>query len=292
MTKGKADLLIAFITLLYGASFVFIKVAIDAGLTPSFIVLCRGALFLALTLIFFGSSLKAITKRDFLIGTGAGLLNFAGYYFQTLGGGLTSPSNNAFLTGLNALLVPILSFAIYKQKPSVTAYIAVPIGVAGMFVLTGFNGFYNLGDLYSVICAVLFGALIAYLGHTAKNTDFKKLAFCMALWQVIGSGVLFAFDDFSFFASADWLPAIISLLFLGVLCSFFASTVQIFAQKYTSPTTTGLIMTLESLFAAVISIMMGFDVLTGALIGGGLLIVSAVLIQEVNIVKLLRKKSK
>lgn len=114
----------------------------------------------------------------------------------------------------------------------------------------------------------------------------------MALWQVIGSGVLFAFDDFSFFASADWLPAIISLLFLGVLCSFFASTVQIFAQKYTSPTTTGLIMTLESLFAAVISIMMGFDVLTGALIGGGLLIVSAVLIQEVNIVKLLRKKFK
>ncbi len=294
MTKGRANAVIAFITLLYGVSFVFIKMTINAGFSPAFIVFARGAMFFALTLIFFGKSLTTLNLREFLIGCAAGVLSFGGYYFQTLGSKYTTPASNAFLTAMNALVVPVASLLLYREKPSKRAYLALPAGIIGMVLLTGFRlgTPLNRGDVYTLICALLFGLHISFLGHTAAGVDYRKTAFLMAVWQMVGGGALFAAEDMSFFGTVDWSRGILSLVFLGVFCSFLASTAQIYAQKFTSPTTAGLIMVMEGVFAAALSVLLGLEPFALSLLTGGTLIMLAVAIMEADFSWLFRRFSR
>jgi drug/metabolite transporter (DMT)-like permease len=288
--KTKANVSLVFITLIYGMSFVVLKIALKTGLDSNFLVFSRGVLFLLCTLIFFGKSVIHITKKEFMIGSVAGLLNFGGYFFQTAGMENTSPGNSAFITCLNALFVPFIAYFVYKIKPSKKIYVALPLGLTGTAILTGiipgFSLSLNTGDLYTLVCAVLFAFLIAYLGYTADKIDFKKTAFLMALWQSLGGLTLVLCDGGFDLSVNNPIVAIISVVFLGIICSFFATSVQIYAQKNTSASTTALILTLEGVFAGFISVLFNIEPFTYALLSGGFLIISALIILEAKFVKI------
>ena len=295
ISKTKADLLIIIITLIYSSSFLVMKILADTGMSAAFIVFSRGLLYLLFALIFFGKSIKTITKKEFLIGLVAGLLNFGGYFFQTMGIAFTTPSNNAFLTGTNALFVPIVAFLFYKIKPSKKLAISLPLGLIGVAILSNFDinklYLYNIGDLYSLICAVLFGSLITYLGYTAVKIDFKKTSFVMALCQMVGGALLLPFTGIGTInAGSSLIMMVMSLLYLGMMCSFLATSIQIYAQKYTTAVTTVLILSLEGVFAGVFSVLFGIELFSINLLIGGLMIVAAVITIETDFKKFLKRK--
>lgn len=291
--KTKANYLLIIITILYGSSFIFTKAVTNVGLNPSFIVFTRGIIFLCLTVLFFYKDLKSITKKEFLIGSVAGLLNFGGYFFQTLGIKYTSPSNNAFLTGTNALFVPLAVFLFYGIKPSKKVFISLPLGLLGIGILSKFRfnnlNSFNIGDIYSLICAIMFGALLAYLGYTAKKISFKKISFMIALYQIAGGAIALTFEGTGIINPNNLFLAIISIIYLGIFCSFGATSLQVYAQKSTTAVTTALIMTLEGVFAGVFSVLFGFENFSISLLIGGLLIFSAVIILEFNFKKIKNK---
>lgn len=286
MSKTKAALIILFLSFIYGTNFIIVKIASNSGISSSFIVFIRGVFFLLCSLIIFRKSIKNIRTKELIIGSVAGLLNFGGYYFQTLGLNFTTPSNNAFLTGTNAFFVPLIAYLIYKISPSKRSFIAVPVGLLGIAFLTGLNNIatmtLNIGDIYSIVCAVIFAGLIVYLGQTASRIDFKIVAIMMAFWQTIGGFTAYILSNPQSMADVNILTAVLSLSYLGIVCSFFATSVQVFAQKFVSSTTTVLILSLQGVFAGLLSVLLKLETFSYSLLIGGMLIMASVLILEVK----------
>lgn len=279
MTKTKANLLILLAAFIYGAYFIVLKIASEQGYGPAAIMFFRGAIFLIASAIFLGRGFLTMTRKDILFGSIIGILNFLGFFFQTIGSKYSTPSNNAFITCLNTVFVPFFAWIIYKKKPSWKVYAALPVAIAGMALLTGvFSAGFTLGigDAFSFLGAVVFGSVIVLLGNMGKNMDLKKLLFMMAFWQTIGGLIMFGAQERFALPSINWLHFTLIFLFLGLIASLLATAIQTYGQRFTSETSTVMILALESVFAFALSIAFGFDTFSLPLLFGGLLIIGAV----------------
>ena len=98
----------------------------------------------------------------------------------------------------------------------------------------------------------------------------------MALWQMVGGFAVFGVQDGLALPTFDWGQSVLVFVYLGLIATFAVTAIQIFAQRFTSETATVMILSLESVFAFVISIIAGFDTFTLPLLFGGMLIIAAV----------------
>lgn len=293
ITRISANLLLMIITVFWGLGFVLSRMALDNGMTASLINFLRGLLFLVMTLAFFHKKIFNMTAYDFKVGLLVGIFNFLGFITQTIGAKFTTPSNNAFLTVTNVLMVPFIVWAVYKKRPKIRIFVSVIICLYGMAILTGFireSYSVNIGDLYTIVCAFFFALSIAVIGNSALKSEFSVIAFMMAAVQMAGSLVLFIFQDIKTLSTVNWASSVIQVIILGVVCSFFAQTVQVIAQKHTSASSAALIMTLEGVFGAVFSILFKYEVLSYSLIIGGLLIMLSLFISEYDFNSLKKPK--
>ena len=284
MKRQTATILLLIVTLIYGSSFIAMKVMTELNVTPAYLVLLRGIIFFIFTLFIMRDKLNKINRQFVMIGSIAGVLNFLVYFFQSIGIKYTTPSNNAFLTNFSAMLVPFITWMLYRTKPSKRCVVALPITLAGMVVLTGFDiralAHLNKGDFYTLICAVFCGFLLSFLSNTGAKVDASIVAFMMAIWQCLGGLVVVAFERQPFPISVLTPTGLLTLLYLGAVCSFFATLLQIKAQKFTSATVTALTISLEGVFASVFSVMLGFEPSRSSLIiGGGLMVIAIIYIQ-------------
>ena len=176
ITRISANLLLMIITVFWGLGFVLSRMALDNGMTASLINFLRGLLFLVMTLAFFHKKIFNMTAYDFKVGLLVGIFNFLGFITQTIGAKFTTPSNNAFLTVTNVLMVPFIVWAVYKKRPKIRIFVSVIICLYGMAILTGFireSYSVNIGDLYTIVCAFFFALSIAVIGNSALNRIFR-----------------------------------------------------------------------------------------------------------------------
>ncbi|WP_052410187.1 DMT family transporter [Paenibacillus durus] len=285
LTRSTANVLLLFISLLWGSGFVVVRIALDANASAGFINFFRGFLFALLVLIFFNKKIFNMTFRDFKIGLIAGLLNFGGFLTQTIGVKYTTPSNNAFISATYVVLIPFIAWALYRKPLRVKSFISISLCMLGMGILTGvWNKAFtiNIGDIYSLICALFYAGSIVYLGYGARETDVSIVAFMLAAVQGAGGLIFFLFAETERIADIDWSAALIPLLYVSILCSFVAQTIQIIAQKHTSATSAGLIMMLEGVFGSVFSVAFGFEAFTVNLFIGGTLIMLSLILMEAD----------
>lgn len=186
--------------------------------------------------------------------------------FQQFGIALYPPEAAAsgrtgFITALYVVLVPV--FGIFmKKRAGFTVWIGVALATLGMFLLcfnSGGGGIY-LGDIVVFFCAFAFTAQIICIDIFADRVDGIKLS---AL-QFFVCGVLSLILMFIFEAPAfgDFLKAAPYILYLGIMSCGVAYTLQIVGQQYSkNPTVASILMSLESVFAA----------LSGAVISGEIL---------------------
>ncbi|WP_176586590.1 EamA family transporter, partial [Priestia megaterium] len=97
------------------------------------------------------------------------------------------------------------------------------------------------------------------LSYGAKNVDVSIVSFMMAMVQAIGGLIFCLVSERAQFVYIDWSAAIVPLLYMGIMCSFAAQTIQVLAQKHTSATSAALILMLEALFGSIFSIAFGFE---------------------------------
>lgn len=292
MTNSTANGMLLITSILWGSGFVVTKIALDANASAGFINLFRGFLFVVLVLMFFHKKIFQMTLKEFKIGFIAGLLNFGGYMTQTIGVKYTTPSNNAFISSTYVVIVPFIAWMIYRKKIQVKSVISIFLCLLGMALLTGMLTqalTINIGDVYSLVCALFYAGSIVYLSYGARTTDVSVVAFMLAAVQAIGGFVFFLWVETGQLADVNWSVAIVPLLYTGIICSFVGQTVQVLAQKYTSATSAGLIMMLEGVFGSVFSIAFGFEALTVQLFLGGMLIMLSLILMEVDLQPLLLK---
>ncbi len=286
MKKQTAALLLLFTTVIWGGGFVATKIILDTGFPPGLINVIRGFIFSLLVFCFFPKQIIHMSKEQLRVGTLIGVFNFGGFLLQTIGAQYTTPSNSSFLTTTNVVMVPILAFLLYKVKLRIQNIIAVAVCLFGMAILSGVfstNFTINIGDLYTLLCALSFALSIVMLSKPPEGGHFAAGAFLLGITLFIGSLIYFFIFEGASIPSVDYSVVILPLLYLAIGSSFIAQTLQVLAQRHISATSASLILLLEAVFGSLFSILYGFEKFTlNLLIGGSLILVSLVL-SEINL---------
>lgn len=197
---------------------------------------------------------------------------------QQIGLVYTSAGKAGFITALYILIVPILGLFIGK-KVGGKIWAAVGVAVIGMYFLCIKEGFsISHGDFLVILCAVVFSIHILIIDYFSPKVDGVKLS-CIQFWI---SGILCAVP--MVFSEKPSLDAILSayapLLYAGVLSCGVAYTLQIIAQKNTDPTVASLILSLESVFAALTGWLVIHETLSLKELFGCFLVFTAIILAQ------------
>lgn len=257
----RANLLLLLAAFIWGVAFVAQKSGLD-HLPPfafnGFRFLLGGAVLLPLALVRRGGSGGAPRgggKRLWLGGLLCGTFLFVAASAQQVGLLWTTAGKAGFLTALYVVIVPLLSPLLGKPVRPVL-WLCIALAVAGLYLLCLDRSLsVNRGDLLELLCALAFALHILVVDRVAPGVDGIRLS-CLQFW-VCGLLSMPVVAVFERPAAADVAAAWLPLLYTGVLSCGVAYTLQVVAQKNTSPTVASLIMCLESLFA----LLAGFFIL-------------------------------
>ncbi len=281
---GFAEFSLFIITIIWGLGFPITQLAIDKGFQANTIMVGR---FLIATIVLglvYYKRLKNLDKNIIKYGVITGLFLFAGFYFQTLGNVFTTSSKNGFITQLNIVFVPFIFFFFFRKRVDIFNIVSVIIAVIGMFLLSytneGFSGI-NIGDFYTLICAVMVAFHVVTGSYYQKKYDFDPASFVFV--NIVTSCILsviamILFDTIPSVSIISYWP----LLFLGLFNTALGFLVQSYALKISLPTRVSLIVALESVFAVIGAVLIENEIITPMVIIGGLLIISGVLISELD----------
>lgn len=284
--KINPDVMLAMVAIIWGTGFIATEYAFDAGMTPAVILVLRFGVAAVMLAVILGKRLTTINKATWLRGSGAGVLLFLGFFFQTIGQSMTTVSNSAFLTAVNVVLVPFIVWALTKHKPKTKVFFTAALTFVGIVVLTvNFEGAvaFNLGDIYVLICAIMFASHIAYTGIAVKNANPVHITFIQMAVATVLSAVslgLFGAGDVVAMNFTAGLPAVI---YLGVFSTCICFFLQTSAQKRTTAAKAGIIMSTESFFGSLFSVVLGMEPLSLKIVVGGAIILTAVILTEVDI---------
>lgn len=279
-----AELSLLVVTLIWGLGFPITKLAIELGYGPNTIMVGRFVTATIILGIVYRKAIRTMDKTVLIFGSITGVFLFLGFYFQTLGNVYTTASKNGFITQLNIVFVPYLYYVFFRRKVDIFNIFSVVLATIGLFVLTynrnEFIGF-NIGDLYTLICAVMVAFHVVTGSFFQKKYDFNPAVFVFV--NILVSGIL----SLIFMLFTETIPEvgivdIWPLLFLGVFNTALGFLVQSYTLKISVPTRVSLIVTLESLFAAVGSVLILGELVTVPLVIGGFLIMSAVALSELK----------
>lgn len=209
-----------------------------------------------------------------------GLVMAVASSLQQIGITMTTAGKAGFITALYIILVPLMGVFIGKKIPRII-WFCVVLAMAGFYLLCVKEGFsISKGDILVLFCSVGFSVHIMTIDHfTSKGVDGVKMA-CIqfAVAAIVMTPVMFALENPSV---SGLLSAWMTIAYVGILSSGVGFTLQIVAQKDTDPTTATLIMSLESVFAAVSGCLFLNEVLLPKEILGCILVFVAVILAQV-----------
>ncbi len=281
--------LLGAVALIWGTGFIATQIAIDGGYDSSFIMMGRFVTAAIMMGLLFCKDLRGMGKEDLIAGGVVGIFLFLGFTLQTYGLVHTTPSNSAFITATKVMIVPLLGLVFLRDKPSTRTMVASLACLVGITALSlnfdqGFSSF-GYGELLTFLCAVSFAFHTFSLGYFVRRVHVKRLIFLQLAVAAFFSTVLFMVQtggDLTFVKPDKGLFAI---LYLGVLATGIAYILQTVGQKYVVASKAALIIATESLFASILSVLLGFESVSIQLLIGGSLIMGSILITEMRMVK-------
>ena len=284
--RWRADLSLAIVALVWGATFVVVKRALLEISTMYFLALRFALASLCLLAIFLPAFRNAPPRdmwRGLRGGLTAGLFLWLGYVLQTFGLKYTSAGNSGFLTGLYIVLVPLLSAILFRRWPQLREIGGIGIATAGVLAMTvpGLDAHFrmNKGDLLTLGCAVAFACHLLVLGYYSQHEFFPAVALGQVAFTAILSGVSLAVEP----PRAVWSGTVVGAICVtAIFATALAFALQTWAQQYTTATRTALIFALEPVFALAAAVAIGGEHLTVAAMTGGALILAGILAVELK----------
>ncbi len=275
------DLILFGLTVWWGITFVVVKDALDDADPFTFLALRFFVGGLAATLL---AGREVFERQSVVRGLKLSVFLFAGYALQTVGLGSTTPARSAFITGLAVVLVPAVSMLLFRRVPRWPSWAGVGLAVAGLFLLTGIDagelGQTRFGDWLTMGCAAAFAFHIVLTERYAREVPVRPMV-AVQLWVVaVGSALFIPFGTPRLEMTVPFIGAV---LLTGALGSAVAINLQSYAQARTSAVRAALIYSLEPVFAAAYSSVLGRDALgRREWLGGALLMVAVVVAETGN----------
>lgn len=218
-----------------------------------------------------------IDRRDLLAWVGLGALLFGGAIFQQIGMLTTTVTNAGFLTALYVPLVPLLAWIVHRQRPHLSVWPAAFGSFVGTFLLSGGQfAALTAGDLWVIASAVFWAAHVLWVGRVAAKKGAPILvAFTQFLiCGLLASGAALFGESLSASGLHAALPAI---LYGGLLSVGVGFTLQVLAQRHTRAADAAILLSSETLFAALAGALYLGERLDAVQIGGCLLIFACIL---------------
>lgn len=257
MPRPVAVLLLLLCTALWGLAFVAQKSAMQSMGPLTFTAsryLLGGLIVLPLALWEYrrrhAAARTALSRRQWLLILVLTFAFFTGSWLQQAGLAFTTVTNGGFLTSLYVLFVPLITFVLMRTRPHPIIYLGVPLALVGIFYLNGGHlSAFNAGDGLVVCGAVFWGLHVFMLGYVARDTGLpifvSGVSFLLAGLMALGLTLLLEAPVLSGLMAA-W-PQI---LYAGVLSTAVAFTLQAIGQQYVPSANAAIILSAESLFAA------------------------------------------
>lgn len=278
MKKNLAIAGLIAVTVIWGGGFVASDMALES-LRPFQIMTIRFLLASALMGLASVRELKGITRQELKAGALMGAALFAGFAFQIVGLQYTTPSKNAFLTALNVVMVPFIAFVILKKKVAAKSIVGAVMAIVGVGLLSlEKNLALGIGDALTLVCAAGFAFQIFFTSEFVKKYRPVVLNFIQMLTAEALSFVsLFLFQETHFEVTAKgWL----SVLYLGVVSTTICYLLQTASQKYVDETKAAIILSMESVFGTLFSILILHEQITVRMVLGSVIILAAVIVSN------------
>lgn len=223
-------------------------------------------------------------KRSALVGGAiAGLVIFIGVSFQQIGIQYTTAGNAGFITGLYVVLVPILGLTIGRKTSSGT-WIGVALAAAGLYLLS-FTGMFSIskGDLI-VLGGTLFWAihvlLISVLIHRTDGVLLAMIQFAGCSLLSFAAALIFEKIEIG-----GIIDATLPILYGGLMSVGIAYTLQVIAQRKTPPAHTAIILSLETVFAALGGWVVLGEIIPGRGLIGCALMLLGIIVSQVGTIR-------
>ncbi len=280
--KGSLSIILA--TIIWGSTFVAQSVGVEK-IGPITFLAIRGylAVLALLPVVYvrhrghFFSVLK--DPKLWKAGVLCGAALFVATALQQVGLIYTSAAKGGFITAMYIILVPVFGLFLKKKPPKTTVF-SVAIAAIGLYFISGIGvSSINIGDVLMLLCAVGFSVQILLLDHLATDLDSIALNLVQSLVCALISTV-FMFTEAPSVADmvSCWLP----LMYAGVLSMGVAYTLQIVGQKCLEPTTASLLMSFESVFAALSGWLILNETLTATEFLGCGLVFAAIMLSQIS----------
>ena len=284
ISKKNASLIgLVLVAIIWGSTFTFNKMALY-GLTPISLMATRFMIAFILMITIFRKKFKNIKFKNCIGGFLCGLALFLAFILQTYGLIYTTASKQAFLSGAYVIAVPFLTWFAFKKTPNLKTYLGTAICFYGISLLS-FNSdmSINIGDVLTLVSSILFAAQIVIAGYYIDREDAAVMSTVQfGVIGILSTIFLFIMKDFSFITIITDItsPTSLSVFYLGIIGTATAYYLQILSQKYTSPTATSIILSMEAVFGTIIAVLILGDVITLKMIFGAIAILVAILISE------------
>jgi drug/metabolite transporter (DMT)-like permease len=298
----KATWMLVLITSMWGLSFTLMKNWQDAaegcpgGVVVAGLTMVALRMFLALVVlgVFLPRLFRDPTRREFTIGLLLGGINSLGFVFQVTGLAWTSPALSAFVTSLASAWVPLLMLALFRLPVHRLTLAGLMIGIAGAGVLgiqTSLKLTFGWGEMLTFISTWFFALMIVLLDRLGRGVESAHFTVAFlagtGIPALLINGVILV-DRNETASWINWTTTMLSnpliwrdLILLTLLCTVLPFHWFNVYQPRVAASRAAVIYLLEPVFASIISIAWGHDVISPRLILGGSLILAGNALVEV-----------
>ena len=253
--KNKGDWMLLLAAFVGGGGFISVKYLLDWGYDPYQVIFGRFLMASLCMGIVYHKRLRKITKKEWKVGSILGALLAAMFVLMTVGLLYTTPSINAFLVNIQAVLVPFICWGVFRQKPTRNHFIAALMTLIGVCCLSLTADFrIDFGAALTLLAALAFSMQMAFLGNLTDGCDSVHIAITENISMLVMMTVVLNFTGWDM--PAMTLPSLGNFFFLGAFCTAAYFALQSAGQQITSPNKAAIIITSESIFAAIFSALL------------------------------------
>ena len=266
-----ATILLVALTAVWGSTFFLIRDLVQALPAVDFLAV-RFTIAAVIMLVVFWRPVRALNRRQVLVGAGLGALYGLAQIFQTQGLATTPASVSGFITGSYVVLTPVFTAVVLRERVSGSTWAAVGLATGGLALLS-LNGLtVGVGEAITLLAAALYALHIVGLGRYSAS----EIATGLSVVQMVVIAVL---------CTVVALPGGVVLpstprqwgtvLYMVLFASILALWVQTWAQAHLPATRAAIVMTLEPVFAAFFAVTLGDEAATLRMVLGGALVLMA-----------------
>lgn len=278
---SKAELVLVFITMLWGGTFLLVHNVMTVS-GPMFFVGLRFAAAALFVGVVSARALPGLTLTELKAGVLIGVSIMLGYGLQTMGLQTISSSQSAFITALYVPFVPLLQWLVLGRRPGLMPSIGICLAFCGLMLLAGPEGgtlHFSEGEMVTLVSAIAIAGEIILISRYAGQVDVRRVTVVQLATASLLSFLMIVptqerIPDFS------WL-LLASALGLGAMSAVIQVAMN-WAQQSVSPTRATLIYAGEPVWAGIVGRLAG-ERLPGVALIGGLLIVIAVVVSELKV---------